>query len=148
MSVEESAEQDEDASKLDEAEEVLSLVFVAGSDSPEGLELSNGSLHLPAAFETSQWTSILGHTLPILAVGRDHFDADLAEIGIKTVTVICLIPNQTLRKIEAKRSIERVLHKLDFSRTGTGSVDREWRATRVHHNHALGAFAFLGWPDI
>jgi len=41
MSVEESAEQDEDASELYKAEEVLGLVFVPGSDSPEGLELND-----------------------------------------------------------------------------------------------------------
>jgi len=143
-----SAEQDEDAGELNEAEEVLGLVFVACPDPTERLKPRDGPFYLPLTFVPSEWASILSLAFPVLSTGGDHQGADLTEIGVEAVAVIGFISDQPFRDIEPEGSAERVLYEIDLSGAGTRGMDREWQATRIDHDHDLGAFAFFGGTDI
>lgn len=87
-------------------------MFIASAYPTEGLKPSDGPLYLPSTFVPSQQASILGFALPVFPVQGDHFDADLAEIGIKSITVIRLITAWPLREIESERSVEHVWTRL------------------------------------
>jgi len=97
----EQAQQEEDASELNEAQKVLGFDFVSGSDPSETLEPGDRPFYLPPPTIAAQRTSILG-LLSILAIGGDHLNAQHLKLRIEPIAVIGLIPDQPLRKIHSK----------------------------------------------
>ena len=89
------AQQQENASKLNEAQEVLGLHFVSGSDPSETLEPSDRPFYLPPTTIATQRTPILG-LLSVLAIGGDHLNAQHLELSVEPIAVIGLIPDQPL----------------------------------------------------
>ena len=85
-------QQDADASKVDEALEVLGISLPAGDESAEVVEPSKESFDLPTTDIATQRATILGSLLPVRSIGRDHLDATLfPEAAIQTVTVVRLV---------------------------------------------------------
>ena len=64
------------ASEVNEAEEVLDVVFPSGDESAEVVHPGKQTLHLPTFLVASQWTSIL-RLAASAAVGRDQLDTVL-----------------------------------------------------------------------
>src|SRR5262249_15260947 len=73
-----SAEEDNEASELYEAEEVLGVVFPTDEDAALPLNPSKEALHEPASHITAQPSPILrGRLASVAAMRRDHLDAVL-----------------------------------------------------------------------
>ena len=70
------SEQQVKAGKVDEAEEVLDVVFPSSDESAEVVHPCEESLHFPASAVAAKLTSILTPAA-VAPVGRDHLDAVL-----------------------------------------------------------------------
>lgn len=75
--------EDEKAGELYEAEEVVHTVFPSRDQSAEVLHPGKQSLHFPAPFVSSEWSSILSLLFMIAAIQRDHLDAVLAQLLVQ-----------------------------------------------------------------
>jgi hypothetical protein len=64
--------------KVDEAEEILDVVFPSGNEAAEAIHPCEEPLYFPAPAVAAQLTAILSHA-PIAPVGRDHLDAVLSR---------------------------------------------------------------------
>ena len=69
------SEQDVQAGQMDEAEEVLDVVFPSDDESAEVVHPCKESLDFPASAVTAQLPAVLGLLFAIAAVGSDHLDA-------------------------------------------------------------------------
>lgn len=97
----------EDAGQLDEAEDVLCDSLIAGADTTEGLQPSDGTPHLPAPPIASEKASVPGFPFPVAVVGCDHSGAELLKLGLEAITVIRLVTDEALGKNEAERGVSR-----------------------------------------
>src|SRR5262249_49972050 len=93
-----SAEEDNEASELYEAEEVLGVVFPTDEDAALPLNPSKEALHEPASHIAAQPSPILrGRLASVAAMRRDHLDAVLAQLLIEWIAIVGAIANQILR---------------------------------------------------
>jgi hypothetical protein len=80
---------------LDEAEEILCVVFPANKHTSLSVNPREESFHQPVALIVAQPTAILGLAFnSILPVGRHHFNAVVFQFFIPLVTTIHPIANQ------------------------------------------------------
>src|SRR5262245_13012575 len=90
--------QDNEASELYEAEEVLRVVFPTDEDAALPLNPSKEALHEPASHIAAQPSPILrGRLASVAAMWRDHLDAVLAQLLIEWIAILGAIANQILR---------------------------------------------------
>src|SRR5262249_17391085 len=93
-----SPEEDNEASELYEAEEVLGVVFPTDEDAALPLNPSKEALHEPASHIAAQPSPILrGRLASVAAMRRDHLDAVLAQLLIEWIAIVGAIANQILR---------------------------------------------------
>src|SRR6516162_1262695 len=93
-----SSEEDNEASELYEAEEVLGVVFPTDEDAALPLNPSKEALHEPASHIAAQPSPILrGRLASVAAMRRDHLDAVLAQLLIEWIAIVGAIANQILR---------------------------------------------------
>jgi MFS family permease len=93
-----SPEQDDEAGELDEAEEVLGIVFPAHQDTTLPLQPGKEALDQPAPCVSTQTAAVLGWRLHAIgAVRRDQLDAILAQAVVKRVAVVGAITDKIFR---------------------------------------------------
>ncbi len=82
---------------MNEAEEVVSVPFVADGQAAEVLQPGNETLHFPAATVTAQRATVLSSfSHPSVPMRRNHFNALAPEFCIEWVTVIGFVANKPL----------------------------------------------------
>src|SRR5215467_5233119 len=91
-------EEDNEASELYEAEEVLGVVFPTDEDTALPLNPSKEALYEPAS-HIAAWPSpiLRGRLASVAAMRRDHLDAVLAQLLIEWIAIVGAIANQILR---------------------------------------------------
>ena len=127
------------------------MIFISHHQTTEVLQPCKEPFHFPAAFISSQWSTILGWgVLPVShqTVWRNHFYFPLFfQFLIKTVTVVGLIADQFFRQFIDKAVIKSFIHQLHFMRRSTFDANGDRKTTAVCNCHDLGAFAFFSGPD-
>src|SRR5579872_7174136 len=116
------SEQHVKAGKVDEAEEVLDVVFPASDETAEVVHPSEEPLHLPALSVAAELAAILT-SAPVAPIGRDHLDVVfLAERAVERVRVVGLVADEPGGELVEEASCQNVLHKLALGRRS--AVDR------------------------
>src|ERR1035438_5724603 len=96
------SEQQVKAGKVDEAEEVLDVIFPSSDEAAEVVHPGKEPLHFPAFSIAAQLAAILTPA-PVAPVRRDHFDAILVlEFGVERVRVVGLIADEACRELVEK----------------------------------------------
>src|SRR2546426_5024592 len=90
-------QQDDDATELDEAQEVGNFVFVTSNQSAEVLKPSEQALDFPAAAIAPQRTAVLGLHSAIAPLTGDQLDAVLGKIRPERVAVVGFVADEPLR---------------------------------------------------
>src|SRR5215467_6407050 len=102
-------EKDHKAGKLDKPEIIFSLVFVANHQAAKVVQPGEESFNFPAPFKAAQGASVLSDAVQAsaLAMGSNHLGPELLQhFIIQSVTVIGLIPNQSLGHIRNKSLLQ------------------------------------------
>lgn len=82
------AQEDENASEVDHAKEVVVVKLVANDQAAKVLQPSEETFDLPATAVAAERSAILGGILPVASMGRDHFDAQRSQFSIQTIGFI------------------------------------------------------------
>ena len=116
------SEQHVKTGKVDEAEEVLDVIFPACDEATEVVHPREEPLDLPALSVAAQLAPILTPA-SIAPVGRDHFDVVfLTERAVERVRVVGLVADKPSGELVEEASGQNVLHKLALGRRS--AVDR------------------------
>src|ERR1041384_600960 len=143
-------EEDESAGQVNEAQEILCVIFPTHHQAPKVKEPGKHPLDFPAAAKTPQAATILSAALgsPSLPMGCDHFGGKLGHhFLIQFVTVVGFVADQALGNLRHKSLLHRLAHQRHFSRRSTGCADGERKTMAVGHTHDFGAFATFGRSD-
>ena len=141
------SDQEVQTCEVDEAEEVLDVVFPSSDESAEVVHPREEPLHSPSFAVAAQFTGVLTFTA-VAPVGRDHLDAELVlERAIERVRVVGFIADEPGGKFVEEASSQNVLHKLALGRRC--AVDRygERKTVISGDSDDLRALATAGWAD-
>src|SRR5262249_48705109 len=93
-----SFEEDDEAGKLDKAEEILGVVLPANEDPALPLNPGEEALDEPASHVAALPSPILrGRFASVAPMRRDDLDAVLSQLRIQRIAVICAIADQVFR---------------------------------------------------
>ena len=109
-------QQDDNASKLQHAEKIISMIFPTGNQSSEIMQPGEQALHFPSASIASQYPSILGFRfLAVYFMRSDKLGSiQLAKPVVQWIAVVCFIANYTLGRLADKPALDRALNQLHF----------------------------------
>ena len=101
---------------MDEAEEVLDVIFPSGNESAEVVHPGEEPLHFPSSLVAPQLASVLRLSAPA-PVGRDQLDAVLLfELLIESVRVVGFVSDELFGEFIEETSGEDLFDKLAFVR--------------------------------
>src|SRR6202034_436152 len=116
------SEQHVKAGKVDEAKEVLDVIFPSSDEAAEVVHPREEPFDLPPLSVAAQLAPILT-SASIAPVGRDHLDVVfLAERAVERVRVVGLVTDEPGRELVEEASGQNILHKLALGRRS--AVDR------------------------
>src|SRR6185369_17025154 len=144
-------EEDESAAQVEEAQEILGVIFPTHDQTAKVVEPGKHAFHFPAPAKPPQAPTVLSPALgpASLPMRRNHLRCELGHhFRIELVTVVSLVADQPLGHIRHKTLLHRLRHQLHFSRRSTGCAHGERKTMAVGHTHDLGAFAAFGRPDL
>ena len=105
------------AGKVDEAEEVLDVVFPSGDEAAEVVHPGKEPLHFPALSITAQLAAILSSALASKPVRSNQFDSVVfSELRVERVRVIGFVADEPGREFDEKASGKNFLNKLALGR--------------------------------
>src|ERR1035437_8466941 len=111
-----------EAGEVDEAEEVLDVIFPSGNESAEVVHPGEEPLHFPSSLVAPQLASVLRLSAPA-PVGRDQLDAvRLFELLIESVRVVGFVSDKLFGEFIEEASGEDLFDKLAF--VGRSALDR------------------------
>src|SRR5260221_9230400 len=119
-------EQDPSTGELQNAEEVLDVIFPACDEAAGVVEPGEETFDLPAAAGAAQGASILRGCPTAPAMPGDHLDAvSIAEDSIEGLAVVAAIANQPRREVREEARVEGGRDKVGFMRRSAGHVHGE-----------------------
>ena len=108
-------EQDNEASELNESEEVLGVVFPTDEETALPLDPGEEALDEPAPRVTAEPSSILRERLSAIGAMRcNHLDALSSQLLVQRVAVVGAVTDQILRLGFDHVEVEAQLHPADF----------------------------------
>lgn len=108
-------------------------------------EPGNGTFDLPAAFVTSEGSSVLHGMAAVLSMRGHQLNALLFESFAKFIRVIGLVSDQVLRFLA--QLINGFINERYLMWTGRGKGHSQRNTLAIRHHHKLGPLAPLGFPD-
>jgi hypothetical protein len=136
------------AGEMDEAEEVLDVVFPSCDESTEVVHPGKESLHLPSSAVAAQLAPVLCSLFASTPVGCDQFDAVfVGELRIERVRVVGFIADEPSGQLVEKASGKNFLNKLTLGRRSALDRYGERKTVASGDSDDLGALAAPGWPD-
>ena len=109
-------EQHLQAGEVDEAEEVLDVVFPSGDESAEVVHPGEEPFHLPTSLVAPQLASVLRLSTPA-AIRRDQLDAVfLFKFFIEPIRVVRFVPNESGGQLVEEASSQDFFDQLAFVR--------------------------------
>jgi hypothetical protein len=142
------SEQQVEAGKVDEAEEVLDVVFPSSDAAAEVVHPGEEPLHFPAFSITAQLAAILSSAFASAPVRSNQFDPILVlEFGVERVRVVGLIADEACRELVEKASGKNFFNKLALG--WRSALDRygERKTVISGDSDDLGALAAAGGTD-
>src|SRR4051812_21282005 len=115
--------QEQNTGERDKTEGGLGLPFPTDHPAPAAVQPAKETFHLPAAFFSAEWPSVLGLVLAIASMGCNDLHAMRSPRGVQRIGVIGLVADQAFRQAVDKAGVERLFHQLDFVRVGTADRD-------------------------
>ena len=114
-------EEDTQASKMEEAEEVVGVIFVSGDESSVVLEPSEEPLHPPSVPVAPKRTAILsGGSSSVALVGRDHLNTALGpQSFVQRIAVVGFVADQAVGIVRDEAVLDRLFGESDFMRRST-----------------------------
>lgn len=133
---------------MDEAEEVVDVIFPSGDEAAEVVHPGEKPLHLPPFPVAAQRTSILGSRSAAAPVGRDHLDAVfLPEHVVERVRVIRFVADEPVGKLVEEASGQNIFHKSALGRRSAFDRYGERKTVISGDSEDLAALAMLGGAD-
>ena len=109
-------QQDADASKVYEPEEVLGVTFMACDEASVVLEPRKEALDLPAVAIAAKGSAVLGRRAPsTLAMRRDHLDpAFPPQAFVEPVTIVGAIADQPGWRVSEEAVVDCLINEGDL----------------------------------
>src|SRR5450755_4538244 len=140
-------EQHLQAGEVDEAEEVLDVIFPSGDESAEVVHPGEQPLHFPTFLVASQRASVLRLAAPA-AVRRDQLDAVLFfEFLIEPIRVVGFVPNESGGELIQEASSQNFFHKLALGWRSALHRYGERKTVSSGDSDDLSALAAAGGTD-
>src|SRR5215813_9035009 len=140
-------EEDNEAGKLDKAEESVGVVLPSNDEPALPLNPSEEALDEPAADVAALPSPILrGRLAAVAPMRRDHLDAVLSQLGIQRIAGIGAIADQVFRLGFDHVEVETQLHQTHFVMVRRVRADRERQSMAIHNRHDFHAFSTLVAP--
>src|SRR5437763_1125704 len=99
------AEQNNSGCQMNEALEILGMIFIANHQPAKVEQPGKESLDLPPTRESTERSTILSFYAAVQLIGSDHFCAVvLHQLFVQPVTVISLVADQPFGQIGDRRS--------------------------------------------
>src|SRR5581483_6333564 len=141
-------QKDDYGGQMDEALEILRMIFVAHHESAEVEQPREKPFDFVASHVASQWPSVLGGFSSIDFIGRNHFGAVfLHQLLVELVTVVRFVPNQAFRHVRHHPGFQGGRHQFHFSWRSAFCPQGERKTMAVCNTHDLGDLAPLGFPN-
>jgi hypothetical protein len=136
------------AGKVDEAEEVLDVVFPSGDEAAEVVHPGKEPLHFPAFSITAQLAAILSSALASTPVRGNQFDSVVfSELRVERVRVVGFVADEPGREFVEKASGKNFLNKLALGRRSALDRYGERKTVISGDSDDLRALAATGGAD-
>ena len=125
------------------------MVFPANNQTPEVLKPGKQTFNFPSTLVATELPSVLGALFsPLFAMRGNHINAAFVQKPfIKSIAVVCLIANNTIRSILGKAAVDGRLHQLYLMGRSALNVSGDRKTSSVCDGHDLGAFAAFCLAD-
>ena len=111
---------------MGKAEEILSVVFMPGDQTPGIMKPGKEAFDLPAPPRATNGSAVLRTRFTVRVMPRDHFDpVGRLKMRIKPVAVVPPIANQSRGERVEERGRERGVDERDFRRRRRGHGDSQ-----------------------
>ena len=125
-------EEDVEAGQVDEAEEILDVIFPSGNKAAEIVHPCKEPLHFPAFSISAQPAAILSSVFASTPVRSNQFDPVLVlELRVERVRVVRLVANEPCREFVKKASGKNLFNKLLVSTLAVAGMTTRTSAPRV-----------------
>src|SRR6516162_2349331 len=140
-------EEDERASEVKHAREVLQIILVTRDQPTIILEPCKQPLNLPSMTVAPQGAAILRQFLAVRVMRRDHLHTGFSQFSIKLVRIVGIVANQALDRFFHEDLCQGLQHQLDFVWRRAFCANRDRKTTAVGNGHDFGSFASLGFAN-
>lgn len=131
---------------MDEALEIIGVIFIAHHESSEVKEPGEHSLYFPAARVASQRAPILSWNFAAVAVWGNHFRSEvLHELVVQAIAVVRFVADQSFGHIGKDALFQRRRDQFHFSRRSVFCPQGDRKTMAVCNAHDLGPLAPLGF---
>ena len=142
------SEQQVEAGKLDEAEEVLDMVFPSGDEAAKVVHPGKEAFHLPAFSIAAELAAILCSASPSASIRRNQFDSVLfRELGGERLRVVGFVTDEPGGEFVEKASGKNLFNKLALSRRSALHRYGERKTVISGDSDDLRALAAAGGAD-
>ena len=142
------SKKDDDASEMDKAKKVFSVIFITNNKTTEIMQPSKQTFDTPSFNITTQRSAVLGFWFDsILFMRRDYFNTILLKFAIERIRVIRSITDESLGSSLKEATLESLSNKGDFMWRSRCNVYGERKTRAVCHCHELRPLAPLGFSD-
>lgn len=130
---------------MNEAEEILDMVFPSGDEPTEGMHPGKEPFDFPSSAIAAQRASVLGVLLSSSPIGCDHFNAVFGgKLFIERVRVVGLVSDEPCREFVEEAACQNVFNKLALGRRSAFDRYGERKTVTSGDSDDLGAFAATG----
>src|SRR6516164_8632430 len=138
-------EEDERASEVKHAREVLQIILVTRDQPTIILEPCEQPLDLPSVTIASQEASILRPVRAVATMRRDHHHTGLCQFSIKLVRDVGIVANQALDRFFHKNLCKGLHHQHHFMWRGAFCANGDRKTMAVCNRHDFRSFSSLGF---
>lgn len=123
------------------------MVFPTYRNPPVVLKPSEEPLDFPSSSIPPEFPTILCfRLLPVCLVRGNHIDAQSCQFIIQRITVVGLVTDNPLGKLDQKASFKRFSDQFYFMRRSAVHVEGDRKTRAVCNAHNFGSFPPFGFP--
>lgn len=123
------------------------MLFLAGDEALEVLQLREEALHFPAAAVPAELPGVLGDAPTCRSMRRDELNAAFGQRGIQRIGFVPAVADYVGGELADEPMLQRIVDKRAFAGNCTCDGSGERKTSTVCECHDLGAFPFAGQPD-
>ena len=124
------------------------MVFPSDHHPSKVVKPGKKALNLPSATVSSKWSTILCfRSFAATPVRCNHLDSKGIQSRVQRITVVGLVTNHPLRKLNQETPLNRFSDQLHLMRRSAVHVEGVRKTRAVCNCHDFGAFAALSLPN-